>query len=597
MFNPDSIKLNYTLPQIAFTDLLVLNTHPNKNVSYNSISENVNTGKTVNIDYRSSNFTIKFAALNFFNTNKNKYKYCLEGYDSTWIDAGNQRSITYTNIQPGNYTFKVIASNNDGIWNLTPKTLQIEILPPWWRTIYFKITIAFIVILILFLFFKIRITNVKRQQKVLEQTVQSRTKALNAMNSILRENQQEIKKQNIELFEHRNNLEQLVNNRTSELEIAMKKAEENDKLKTAFLQNISHEIRTPMNAIIGFSALLKQQDLPKEERNQFVDIINGSCNQLLSIINDIINIATIESGQAKVNESRVNINSVVKIFYEQFKLKTLSKNVELSYKTTLDDKEAYFQIDETKFIEIFSNLINNAIKFTENGTVEYGYEVRGSFLQFYVKDSGIGIASEQHDKIFERFRQAGSTIASKFGGTGLGLSISKAYVELLGGHIWLKSEEDKGSEFYFTIPIKRLVSKNNSQTLSQHIEKAENKTAYRAHILVVEDEEFNFRYLQKILSILHFSVERASNGLEAVEKCKINKDIKLILMDIKMPEMDGYEAVRLIRTFNPTIPIIAQTAYALAKDKEKIMESGFDDYITKPIDKNLLVDCIEKYFD
>jgi len=593
-FYPDSIKLNSSIPKIAITELLLLNTLPNKNASYIPIDRNVNDGKTININYNNSNFSIKFAALNYFNTDKNQYKYMLEGYDSTWINVGNERIITYTNIQPGNYTFKVIASNNDGLWNSNPQVLKIEILPPWWSTYTFKFLIISIIIFCFVLFYRMRISSVKKQKKVLEQTVQSRTKALNAMNSILRENQHEIKKQNLELFEHRNNLEQLVTNRTSELEIAMKKAEENDKLKTAFLQNISHEIRTPMNAIIGFSNLLKQKDLSVEEVEQFVNIINSSCNQLLAIINDIINIATIESGQAKINETKVNINAIIKIFYEQFKLKTDSKNINLSYKMALSDSVALFKIDEAKFIEIFSNLINNALKFTEKGSVEYGYEIHGEFLQFYVKDTGIGIATVQHDKIFERFRQAESTIASKYGGTGLGLSISKAYVELLGGKMWLTSVLGKGSEFYFAIPIKRIDKSNLLHKSSE--EKQLPSNTYRGHILVVEDEEYNFRYLQKVLTIMRFSIERASNGIEAIEKCKKNSEINLILMDIKMPEMDGYEAVKQIRMFNKTIPIIAQTAYALSNDIEKIMKSGFDDYITKPIDKNLLFESIDKYF-
>jgi len=594
-FYPDSININTEIPKTAITEVQILNNLPNKNALYIPISENVNNGRTINIDYKNSNFIIKFAALNYFNTHKNSYKYMLEGYDTMWINLGNQRTITYTNIEPGNYTFKVISSNNDGVWNNSAQTLKIEILPPWWRTITFKLFGISIITLILILFYRIRISIVQKQKKMLETTVTSRTKALNAMNAILRENREEIKSQNHELFQHRHNLEVLVAERTSELEIAKKKAEENDHLKTAFLQNISHEIRTPMNAIIGFSNLLKQRDIDEEEQNQFVDIINMSSNQLLSIINDIINIATIESGQAKVNESNVNLNTVMRLFYEQFKFKANSKKIDFTYKLGLEDNDALVVLDETKFLEIHSNLINNAIKFTEKGSVEYGYEIKGKYLLFYVNDTGIGIHADNHEKIFERFRQAESTIASRFGGTGLGLSISKAYVELLGGHIWLKSTPDVGTSFYFTLPYKKVKRQSPLSKLNNIQSKEPEK--HKGHILIAEDEDFNFRYLEKLLLSMHFTVERALNGLEAVEKCKRNKSFNLVFMDIKMPELDGYEATKLIRESNPTIPIIAQTAYALEKDKIKAIDAGMNDYLTKPIDKISIIEIIEKYID
>lgn len=239
-----------------------------------------------------------------------------------------------------------------------------------------------------------------------------------------------------------------------ELTIAKEKAEESDRLKTAFLNNISHEIRTPLNAILGFVGLLKDPDMDEERRNSFIEIINQSSNQLLLIITDIINIATIEAGQVKVNITVVDINAVFNILYEQHRIRAASKNLSLTYHTSLGDEAALLFTDHTKFIEILSNLIANAIKFTDRGEVTFGYVVKDKFLEFYVRDTGIGIEEKFFNVIFDRFHQIGSTLSSKYAGTGLGLSISKAYVEVLGGKIWLISKPGAGSTFYFTIPYR-----------------------------------------------------------------------------------------------------------------------------------------------
>lgn len=241
----------------------------------------------------------------------------------------------------------------------------------------------------------------------------------------------------------------------SELIAAKEKAEESDRLKTAFLHNVSHEIRTPMNAIIGFSALLNEPDTTAEERKQFIDIIFQSGSQLLSIINDIVDIANIESGQVKLNIKEMNLNAALRSLDEQFSYKEKSDILRISHKAGLADEKAVILTDGTKVIQILSNLINNATKFTSEGSVSFGYALKNGNLEFFVKDTGIGIPKEHHKKIFERFFQVDNVISRKFGGTGLGLSICKAYVELLGGKIWVTSEPGQGTDFRFTLPYKR----------------------------------------------------------------------------------------------------------------------------------------------
>ncbi|NLJ43631.1 MAG: PAS domain S-box protein [Bacteroidales bacterium] len=248
-------------------------------------------------------------------------------------------------------------------------------------------------------------------------------------------------------------------NSEAELIAAKEKAEESDRLKTAFLHNVSHEIRTPMNAIIGFSALLNEPDITEADRRQFIDIIFQSGSQLLSIINDIVDIANIESGQVKVNIREMNLNFSLRSLDEQFSYKEKSDVISINLKTGLPDNKAMIMTDSTKLIQILSNLINNATKFTKEGRIDFGYTLKGDELEFYVKDTGIGIPPEHHDKIFERFFQVDNLISRKFGGTGLGLSICKAYVEILGGRIWLISQPGEGSDFRFTIPYKPAGSK------------------------------------------------------------------------------------------------------------------------------------------
>jgi hypothetical protein len=238
-----------------------------------------------------------------------------------------------------------------------------------------------------------------------------------------------------------------------ELIVAKEKAEESDRLKTSFLHNISHEIRTPMNAIIGFSELLNEPILPMEERKQYIGIISKSSNQLLSIIDDILRIAILEAGQEKLNVSSFDINSKLKLLFEHYKTEAAKHNIDFWLELDNSNSQTFISTDEVKLYQVLSNLIGNAIKFTEKGYVKYGYFIKGDEIQFYVEDTGIGIHSQMHDEIFKRFRKVEITEASKYGGSGLGLSISKAYVEILGGKIWVNSKLNKGSKFYFTLPF------------------------------------------------------------------------------------------------------------------------------------------------
>lgn len=376
-----------------------------------------------------------------------------------------------------------------------------------------------------------------------------------------------------------------------ELINAKEKAEESDRLKTSFLNNISHEIRTPMNAIVGFSGLLNKPDLDAEKRQQYIDLVVRSSNHLLFIIDDIVRIASIDAGQEKIQKDEVNINSICKLLFEQFRSRDTIQNVELSYNTPLDNNDAMIITDGIKLTQILTNLIGNALKFTHKGYVNFGYEIKNNNLEFYVKDSGIGISPEMHEEIFKRFRQVEITIERQYGGSGLGLSISKAYIELLGGKIWLSSELDKGSTFYFSLPYNKVKQEKLPKFKSYD---ESNINLENLHtILIAEDNNINYLLLEEIFSSIDIKINRATNGIEAIEICK-STQIDLVLMDIKMPKMDGYEASRRIKEFKPDLKIIAQTAYSSEEDRKKAYACGICDFISKPINQELLFSKINE---
>lgn len=379
-----------------------------------------------------------------------------------------------------------------------------------------------------------------------------------------------------------------------ELIKAKERAEESDRLKTAFLANMSHEIRTPMNGILGFAELLKTPKLTGDEQQVYISYIEKSGNRMVNLNNDLIDISMIESGQLKVSLAEININEQIENLYSFFKADAERKGIQLLFHKGLDTSDAVIKTDQNKLFTILKKLIKNAIKYTEDGSVVFGYEIKGQYLEFFVKDTGIGIIKNRQQAIFDRFVQADIEDVNAYEGAGLGLSITKAYVEILGGEIWLESEEGKGSQFYFTIPyISETEKRFTSETSIPEVKMI--RQLHDLVFLIVEDEEVIDAYLSIVVKRISKEIIHAKNGLEAVGYCKKRKDIDFILMDLKMPEMDGFEATRKIREFNKDVIIIAQTAYAQSGDYEAALKAGCNDYISKPINKHELMKLIWKY--
>jgi PAS domain S-box-containing protein len=376
------------------------------------------------------------------------------------------------------------------------------------------------------------------------------------------------------------------------LTTALEKATESDRLKSAFLANMSHEIRTPMNGILGFADLLKTPELNADQQKKYISIIEKSGVRMLNIINEIIDISKIESGQMTVKPTVANLNEQLENLYTFFKPEIEAKGMQILYNKSLSFNEAFVKTDHEKIYAVLVNLIKNAIKYTDNGFIEFGYTKNKDSIEFYVKDSGIGIRQDRQDAIFERFIQADLMDVKARQGAGLGLSISKAYIEMLGGKIWVTSEENKGSTFYFTIPYDTSPT-NNSTT--KKIESPVDKN-YKLKILIAEDDETSSQFLSIIIDKLSKEIITVETGNDAVKACQSHPDIDLVLMDIQMPDMNGYEAVKQIRQFNHEVIIIAQTAYGLSGDREKAIDAGCNDYISKPIDRAKLFALTEKYF-
>ena len=398
-----------------------------------------------------------------------------------------------------------------------------------------------------------------------------------------------------QMLEQKNKAIELQNDEYKQINKALQKAkehaEESDRLKTAFLANMSHEIRTPMNGILGFADLLKKPILTEHERFEYISVIEESGKRMLKMINDIISIAKIETGIVDVNLTDTIINEQINYLQTFFTPAAEKKNVTLKTYKSLPDSESIINTDSEKIYAVLINLVNNALKFTDKGKVEFGYKIKGEFIEFFVSDTGKGIKAENQELIFERFRQDNESLSRKYEGTGLGLAISKAYIEMLGGKIWVESEAGKGATFYFTIPFTR--SKFENITSSKTSAVITDGAAQNLNILIVEDDDNSTKLLLAYVKNYCKNILVAKNGEEALQTCKNNPDIDLIFMDIELPVMDGYEATRKIREFNKNVIIIAETAYALPGDKEKALVAGCNAYYAKPLSKNDLVAVIK----
>lgn len=380
---------------------------------------------------------------------------------------------------------------------------------------------------------------------------------------------------------------------------AKEKAEESDRLKSAFLANMSHEIRTPMNAILGFAELISMPDaeVTPEEKLNFIKLINNSGNNLLRLIDDIIDISKIEAGQIKIHKKECQLNQTMKEIQQSFleiRKHKEKEHVDILLNENAESQNLIIKTDPLRLNQILTNLIDNALKFTEEGFIEFGYEIlTQDKLLFYVKDTGVGMEHKKKDTVFDRFTKIEDDKNRLYRGAGLGLAICKSLVELLGGKIWVESAISEGSTFYFNLPLEKLQELEQNEDI---LKTSDNYDWSNKTILVVEDEPANIIYIQEVLKITNATILKARNGKEAVKVFEKN-DVDVIIMDIKMPEMDGYEATRIIKKLNKDIPVISQTAYAMPGDIDKGFDSGMNDYLIKPVKPKILLSVLNKHLN
>ncbi len=504
------------------------------------------------LEYSSNVIRFYFTGMQINEPNHVRYKYMLEGVDKDWSEFTQINSVEYRNLSPGDYIFKVTSCGiSDGCGR--PSEVRVTILPPFYRTFWFYGLCILALVTFIYFYNRYRVNLFNIQTQLLENEV-----AL----------------------------------RTNEFKEQKERAEKSEEFKQQFLSNMSHEIRTPMNAVIGLVNILLDLN-PTKSQMEYLNVIKRSSENLLVILNDILDLGKIEAGKMELEHIDISLQELLDLVYQTLHFKADSKGIELRIK--YDNRIPLVLMgDPTRLNQVIVNLVGNAIKFTERGTVSMGAKLMEDLgdsvkVQFCVKDTGIGMTQEQLHRIFKNFTQATGDTTRKYGGTGLGLSISKHLVQLFGGEIQVESKLGKGSEFRFTVNLEK--SKNETvQAKRKNFTKSMADEISGLKILVVEDNEYNRLVAKDTLKIKIPDVQlfEAVNGLEAVELVK-NQTFDLILMDMHMPEMDGMEAVREIRKFNVNIPIVAFTASVVKKDIDKYSLAGMNGFVPKPFRTNELL--------